>query len=74
MTRLRARNTSTGIGQGKGVILITAHFGNVDILVQLPLAYGVPFSAPAAFGLSAVSVHVEVATSHGVRLYPPTGR
>jgi lauroyl/myristoyl acyltransferase len=63
------------LARGKGVVLISAHFGNVDILGQLPLAYDVPFTAPV--------LHVQperlfqytlrLRSSHGVRMYPSDG-
>ncbi len=63
------------LARGKGVILITAHFGNVDILVQLPLAYGVPFSAPAQHirPERLFQYTLRLRQSHGVRLYPADG-
>jgi KDO2-lipid IV(A) lauroyltransferase len=63
------------LARGKGVVLVSAHFGNVDILGQMPLAYGVPFSAPA--------LHIEpermfrytlrLRQSHGIRMFPSDG-
>jgi lauroyl/myristoyl acyltransferase len=63
------------LARGKGVILVGAHFGNVDILIQLPLALGVPLSTPVE--------HIEperlfqytlrLRTSHGVRMFPTGG-
>jgi lauroyl/myristoyl acyltransferase len=45
------------LARGQGVVLISAHFGNVDILGQLPLAYyGIPFTAHSG---------CEPATAHG---------
>lgn len=63
------------LSRGKGVVLISAHLGNTDILGQVPLAYGVPFIAPVQ--------HVQperlfqytlgLRRSHGMRLIPADG-
>jgi KDO2-lipid IV(A) lauroyltransferase len=63
------------LDRGKGVIMVSAHFGNVDILVQVPLALGVPISTPVE--------HIQperlfrytqrLRTSHGLRMYPTGG-
>jgi len=35
------------LARGKGVIVVSAHFGNVDVVGQLPAIYGVPILSPA---------------------------
>lgn len=63
------------IAQEKGVILITAHLGNVDILGQLPLVYGVPFSAPVEHVRPErlFQYTLRLRTSHGLRMFPADG-
>jgi lauroyl/myristoyl acyltransferase len=60
---------------GKGVILISAHFGNIDILGQVPLAYGVPFSAPVQHTQPErlFQYTLKLRQSHGLRLFPADG-
>ena len=63
------------LAHGKGVVMISAHLGNMDVLGQVPLAYGVPFIAPVQ--------HVQperlfqytlgLRRSHGMRLIPADG-
>ncbi len=76
LTQVRGtEHIEAALARGKGVILISAHLGNVDILGQLPLAYGVPFVAPVQ--------HVQperlfrytlnLRTSHGLRMIPADG-
>ncbi|RPI58952.1 MAG: hypothetical protein EHM56_00325 [Chloroflexi bacterium] len=60
---------------GKGVIVVSAHLGNVDIVIQAPLAYGIPIMGP--------TMHVQperlfryllkLRQSHGLRLIPIDG-
>jgi phosphatidylinositol dimannoside acyltransferase len=61
--------------RGRGVIIVSAHLGNVDIVVQAPLAYGIPIMGPA--------MHVQperlfryilkLRQTHGLRLIPVDG-
>ena len=63
------------MGRGKGVIMFSAHFGNVDVLLQIPLALGISLSTPVE--------HIQperlfqytqrLRTSHGLRMYPTGG-
>jgi len=60
---------------GKGVVVVSAHLGNVDIIAQAPLAYGIPIMGPV--------MHVQperlfryilrLRQSHGLRLIPNDG-
>ncbi len=60
---------------GKGVIVVSAHLGNVDIVIQAPLAYGISIMGP--------TMHVQperlfryilkLRQSHGLRLIPIDG-
>ena len=76
MTRVEGRDhMERALARGKGVIMVSAHFGNVDILLQIPLALGVPLSTPVE--------HIQperlfqytqrLRTSHGLRMYPTGG-
>jgi lauroyl/myristoyl acyltransferase len=61
--------------RGKGVIVISAHTGNVDIVAQAPVVHGLPMSGPV--------MHVQpeclfryalkLRQSHGLRLLPADG-
>jgi lauroyl/myristoyl acyltransferase len=63
------------LAQGKGAILFSAHFGNVDVLAQIPRAFGIPITGAVE--------HVEperlfqytlkLRTRHGVRMIPSDG-
>ena len=63
------------LSKGKGVIVVATHFGNVDILLQLPVVYNIPFVAPTQ--------HIQperlfqytksLRQRHGVRLLPADG-
>jgi lauroyl/myristoyl acyltransferase len=60
------------LARGQGVIVITAHFGNVDIMGQLPAVYGIPITGAVE--------HIQperlfryllrIRQSHGLRLIP----
>lgn len=60
---------------GRGVIVVSAHLGNIDIVAQAPLAYGIPIMGPV--------MHVQperlfrytrkLRESHGMRLIPIDG-
>lgn len=62
--------------EGRGVILVSAHLGNVDVVGQLPLVYGVPTTS--------VIQHIQperlyqyllsLRQSHGLRLIPSDGQ
>lgn len=68
-------NVEQALALGRGVILITAHFGNVDILGQLPLAYDVPFSAPVEHVQPErlFQYTLRLRQSHGLRMFPADG-
>jgi phosphatidylinositol dimannoside acyltransferase len=61
--------------RGQGAVVVTAHMGNVDVVGQVPLAYGIPISGAA--------MHVQperlfrytlrLRQSHGLRLLPSDG-
>lgn len=47
MTRLEGWDyVEQAHAEGRGMILVSVHLGNVDLLLQLPLAYGLPTTAP----------------------------
>jgi lauroyl/myristoyl acyltransferase len=60
---------------GKGVIMLSAHFGNVDILIQLPIALGVKISTPVARVKPErlFQYTTRLRTSHGMSMYPTDG-
>ena len=35
------------LAQGRGVVVVSAHAGNVDLVGQIPMAYGVPMTGAA---------------------------
>jgi KDO2-lipid IV(A) lauroyltransferase len=63
------------LARGKGVILFSAHFGNVDILIQVPLALGVPLSTPVEHVQPErlFQYTLRLRTSHGLRMFPTGG-
>lgn len=76
MTRVEGReHLDRALARGKGVILFSAHFGNVDILIQVPLAFGVPLSTPVEHiqPERLFQYTLRLRTSHGLRMYPTGG-
>lgn len=63
------------LAEGRGVILVSAHLGNVDLVGQLPMVYGVPLTAvawrtePERLFRYALSLR----QSRGLRLLPSDG-
>lgn len=65
-------NLDRALAKGRGVIIISAHMGSLDIASQLPLIYGVPMTSPVQ--------HIQperlfryilsLRESHGVRFIP----
>jgi len=63
------------LAAGQGVVAFSAHFGNVDVVAQLPLVYGVPATTVVQH------IHPEqlfryllrVRQSHGLHLIPTDG-
>lgn len=73
MTRLEGReHIDRALDRGKGVIVISAHLGNVDIMGQLPVIYGVQFSAPIEHiqPERLFRYALKLRQSHGLRLIP----
>jgi KDO2-lipid IV(A) lauroyltransferase len=76
MTRLEGRqHLDQALARGKGVIVISAHLGNVDLLGQLPVAYGVPLTAPIQHiqPERLFQYTLKLRMSHGVRMLPADG-
>lgn len=65
----------TALEQGKGAVIVSAHFGNVDMMSQLPIAYNIPVSAAAAHIQPERLFHylLGIRGKHGLRLYPSDG-
>jgi KDO2-lipid IV(A) lauroyltransferase len=63
------------LARGKGVIMFSAHFGNVDILIQVPKALGVPISTPVEHiqPERIFQYTLRLRTSHGLEMYPTGG-
>jgi lauroyl/myristoyl acyltransferase len=63
------------LARGKGVVVISAHFGNVDLVAQVPLAYGIPIIG-AALHVTPERLFryaLKLRQSHGLRLIPADG-
>ena len=76
MTRVEGReHMDRALARGKGVIMFSAHFGNVDILIQVPLALGVPLSTPVEHiqPERLFQYTLRLRTSHGLRMFPTGG-
>jgi KDO2-lipid IV(A) lauroyltransferase len=61
--------------EGRGAIILTAHFGNVDMMGQLPLAHGIPISGAVerVRPERLFQYTRELRQTHGVRLIPSDG-
>ena len=68
-------NLEHAMARGKGVILVTAHMGNIDVLGQLPMGYGLTLTAPVQHiqPERLFQYTLRLRTSHGMRLYPADG-
>ena len=76
MTRFEGREyMEEALARGKGVILLSAHFGNVDVLMQVPLALGVPISTPVEHiqPERLFQYTLRLRTSHGIQMFPTGG-
>jgi lauroyl/myristoyl acyltransferase len=63
------------LDRGHGVIVATAHLGNVDVVGQVPAAYGMPLTAPIWHGTDerVYQYALKLRQSHGTRLIPSDG-
>jgi lauroyl/myristoyl acyltransferase len=76
LTRIEGReHMDQALKQGKGVLLISAHVGNVDVVGQLPMVYGVPITGPVEHiqPERLFRYVLKIRQSHGVRLLPSDG-
>jgi KDO2-lipid IV(A) lauroyltransferase len=76
MTQLEGMsNVVPALERGKGVVAITAHIGNIDIIGQIPGALGVPVSGPVERTKPdrLFEYTLRLRSSHGVNLYPSDG-
>lgn len=63
------------LARGQGVVVFTAHVGNVDIVGQVPLAYGIPITGAAMHAQPErlFQYTLKLRQSHGLRLLPSDG-
>lgn len=63
------------LARGQGVVIVTAHVGNVDIVGQVPLAYGIPITGAAMHAQPErlFQYTLKLRQSHGLRLLPSDG-
>jgi len=76
ITRIEGmEHINQALARGKGIILITAHLGNVDVLGQLPLTYGIPFTGAVEHTRPErlFQYTLRLRQSHGLRLIPSDG-
>jgi KDO2-lipid IV(A) lauroyltransferase len=76
ITELRgAEYLQEALAPGKGVVLVSAHLGNVDVLGQIPLVYDVPFIAPVQHiqPERLFQYTLSLRRSHGLRIIPADG-
>ena len=76
MIRIEGReHIERALDRGKGAILISAHLGNIDVVGQLPLAYGVPVTGPVQHirPERLYQYVLRLRQGHGLRLIPSDG-
>jgi lauroyl/myristoyl acyltransferase len=76
LIRIEGREHLDGaLERGKGAILISAHLGNIDVVGQLPLAYGVPVTGPVQHirPERLFQYVLRLRQGHGLRLIPSDG-
>jgi len=63
------------LSRGQGAVVVTAHVGNVDIVGQVPLAYGIPITGAAMHAQPErlFQYTLKLRQSHGLRLLPSDG-
>lgn len=63
------------LAKGKGVVMVTAHIGNIDIMGQLPGSFGVPIAGPVerVKPERLFQYTLRLRRSHGVNLIPSDG-
>jgi lauroyl/myristoyl acyltransferase len=68
-------HVSRALDEGHGVVLASAHLGNIDVVGQLPTVYGVPLTAPIwhAEPERLFQYWLSLRQSHGLRLIPSDG-
>jgi KDO2-lipid IV(A) lauroyltransferase len=76
MTRIEGmEHIERALERGKGVVLVSAHYGNVDLMCQLPEAYGIPLTAPVwHFEPERLFQYtLKMRSAHGMRMIPTDG-
>lgn len=76
LTRIEGQeHVLRALDEGRGVILATAHLGNIDVVGQLPAVYGLPLTAPIwhCKPERLFQYWLKLRQSHGLRLIPSDG-
>jgi KDO2-lipid IV(A) lauroyltransferase len=76
LTRLEGQeHVYQALDEGRGIVLASAHLGNVDVVGQLPAVYGLPLTAPIwrSEPERLFQYTLRLRQSHGLHLIPSDG-